>query len=412
MLKPNEGNKYVFKNIHFKSVYLPPLNEVTQLLHLPSNISGMITHAQSFYDSDLPVSKSSVFHLSSRGVGKPTFKKIYTWFKSLSPKINEVFNLQVYKKTSKAIRVTSNASTYYSYIHGFNFSKKCNNNDNELNILIDWLVERSNADYLMMSEIHNIAKSKSIDDKKSPKDIWQLQKPYWQSNSLVPRQQLNILNEFYNSDKKLEGYTEEDGLALIEATYHLIFDFYLSAIANYEVGLHSYYRRIDENYKPKKGTSFFTNVLNTFIESDESNGCFDSVLIELKELVSSNDKPMTWRRLASFVPLEKSQSDYTESGESLNDRQYKQLKDWRNGKNLPSFLRLEKFIKAIFASHGNYDSLAMLMYFRISRGIDTKIQECFEQTHSEKVIPIFKTVIGQYPSYFEHYTDKLNKAAT
>ena len=411
MLKPNEGNKYVFKNIHFKSVYLPPLNEVTQLLHLPSNISGMITHAQSFYDSDLPVSKSSVFHLSSRGVGKPTFKKIYTWFKSLSPKINEVFNLQVYKKTSKAIRVTSNASTYYSCIHGLNFSKKCNNNDNELNILIDWLVERSNADYLMMSEIHNKAKSKSI-DKKSPKDIWQLQKPYWQSHSLVPSHQLSIFDGFFNSDKKRENYTNEDALALAEATYHLTFDFYLSAIANYEVGLHSYYRRIDENYKPKKGTSFFTNVLNTFIESDESNGCFHSVLIELKELVSSNDKPMTWRRLASFVPLEKSQSDYTESGESLNDRQYKQLKDWRNGKNLPSFLRLEKFIKAIFASHGNYDSLAMLMYFRISRGIDTKIQECFEQTHSEKVIPIFKTVIGQYPSYFEHYTDKLNKAAT
>lgn len=411
MLKPNEGNKYVFKNIQFNSVHLPPLNEVAHLLHLPNNISGMITHAQSFYGSDVPVSKSSISHLSNQGVGKPTFKKIYTWFKSLSPRISEVFNLEVLKKTFKAARVGSNASTYYPCTYGFNCSKKSNNNDNELNALLDWLEERSHADYLMMSEIHNKAKSKSI-DKKSPKDIWQLQKPYWQSHSLVPSHQLSIFDEFFNLDKKRENYTNEDALALAEATYHLTFDFYLSAIANYEVGLHSYYRRIDENYKPKKGTSFFTNVLNTLIESDESNGCFDSVLIELKELVSSNDKPMTWRRLASFVPLEKSQSDYTESGESLNDRQYKQLKDWRNGKNLPSFLRLEKFIKAIFASHGNYDSLAMLMYFRISRGIDTKIQECFEQTHSEKVIPIFKTVIGQYPSYFEHYTDKLNKAAT
>ncbi|WP_457934210.1 hypothetical protein LOS73_20035 [Pseudoalteromonas sp. SCSIO 43210] len=410
MLKPNEGNKYVFKNINFKSMYLPPLNEVAQLLHLPSNISGMITHAQSFYDSELPVSQSSIFHLSSRGVGKPTFKKIYTWFKSLSPKINDVFNLQVYKKISKAMRVTSNASIYYSCTHGFNFSKKSNNNDNELNLLIDWLEERSNADYLMMNKIHNQAKLKAINIK-APKDIWQLQKPYWQSHSLVPRQQLNIINEFYNSDKKREDYTEEDGLALIEATYHLTFDFYLSAIANYEAGLHSYYFRLDENYNPKKGSSFFINVLNTLVESEEANGCFDAVLIELKELVSSNDKPMTWRKLASFIPFEKSKSDYTESGESLNDRQYKQLKDWRNGKNLPSFLRLEKFINAICASHGNYDSLAILMYFRISRGIDTKIQECFEQTYSEKTIPIFKTVIGQYPSYFKHYTDKLNKAA-
>lgn len=411
MLKPNEGNKYVFKNIHFKSVYLPPLNEVAQLLHLPSNISGMITHAQSFYNSDLPVSQSSIFHLSSRGVGKLTFKKIYTWFKSLSPNINEVFNLKVYKKTTRAMKVTSNASTYYSCIYGFNASKKSNKNDNELNLLIDWLEARSQFDYLMMSEIHNKAKSKNI-DKKSPKDIWQLQKPYWQSHSLVPRQQLNIINEFYNSDKKREDHTEEDGLALIEATYHLIFDFYLSAIANYEVGLHSYYRRLDENYKPKKGASFFTNVLNTLIESDESNGCFDSVLIELKELVSSNGKPMTWRRLASFIPLKKSPSDNPDSGESLNDKQYKQLKDWRNGKNLPSFLKLEEFINAVFDKHGNYDSLALTVYFRIARAIDTKIQECYEQAHSEKTIPIFKTVIGQYPSYFKHYTDTVNKAAT
>ena len=411
MLKPNEGNKYVFKNIHFKSVYLPPLNEVAQLLHLPSNISGMITHAQSFYDSDLPVSKSSISHLSNQGVGKPTFKKIYTWFKSLSPRINEVFNLQVYKKTSKAMRVTSNASTYYLYTHGFNFSKKSNNNDNELNILIDWLVERSNADYLIMSEIHNKAKSKSI-DKKNPRDIWQLQKPHWQSHSLVPNDQFTILDEFFNSDKRREDYTNEDALALAEATYYLTFDFYLSAIANYEVGLHSYYRRLDENYNPEKGSSFFINVLNTLVESDEANGCFDAVLIELRELISSKEKPMPWRKLASFIPLEKSHSDNPESGESLNDRQYKQLKDWRNGKNLPSFLRLEKFINAIRASYGNYDSLAILMYFRISRGIDTKIQECFEQTHNKKTIPIFKTVIAQYPSYFKHYTDTVNKAAT
>ncbi|MGS0498937.1 hypothetical protein ACU8V4_17760 [Pseudoalteromonas mariniglutinosa] len=36
----------------------------------------------------------------------------------------------------------------------------------------------------MMREIYSKAKSKSI-DKKNPKDIWQLQKPHWQSHSLV-----------------------------------------------------------------------------------------------------------------------------------------------------------------------------------------------------------------------------------
>lgn len=46
-------------------------------------------------------------------------------------------------------------------------------------------------------------------------------------------------------------------------------------------------------------------VLNTLVESEEANGCFDAVLIELKDLISSKEKPMSWRKLASFIPLEK-----------------------------------------------------------------------------------------------------------
>jgi len=48
MLKPNEGNKYVFKIINFKSAYLPSYDEVAYLLHLPNNFRGIIDYAQSF----------------------------------------------------------------------------------------------------------------------------------------------------------------------------------------------------------------------------------------------------------------------------------------------------------------------------------------------------------------------------
>lgn len=80
MLKPNEGNKYVFKIINFKSAYLPSYDEVAYLLHLPNNFRGIIDYAQSFYEAKLPVSKSSISTLSTKGIGKPTFKKIENWF--------------------------------------------------------------------------------------------------------------------------------------------------------------------------------------------------------------------------------------------------------------------------------------------------------------------------------------------
>lgn len=67
-------------------------------------------------------------------------------------------------------------------------------------------------------------------------------------------------------------------------------------------------------------------------------------------------------------------------------------------------------VSAISANLCDLDSSALLVYFRISRGIDTKIQECFEQTYSEKVIPIFNEVIEQYPAYFKYYSERENSA--
>ena len=77
---------------------------------------------------------------------------------------------------------------------------------------------------------------------------------------------------------------------------------------------------------------------------------------------------------------------------------------------LPSFLKLERFVSAICEKLCDLDSSALLVYFRISRGVDTKIQVCFEQTESEKLIPIFNEIIGQYPAYFKYYSERENSA--
>ena len=66
---------------------------------------------------------------------------------------------------------------------------------------MDWLEERSNADYLLMSEIHRKAKSEII-DKNDPKDIWLLQKTHWHAQSLVPSRQLEVLDEFLSQIKE------------------------------------------------------------------------------------------------------------------------------------------------------------------------------------------------------------------
>ncbi|MCU8009587.1 hypothetical protein L5M11_18950 [Shewanella sp. SM87] len=406
MFKPNKDGKYVFPPSHFTSIFLPSTAEVARLLLLPENIPQQITFFERVHEIDSKIAKSSKANILTQGVSLRTLTKLYNFGENISVSFKIFFTTANLLKLLRPAKAGSNAGDWFALGLGISTVK----NDNELFTLGDWLISRSEADYVMLKTIKKQIKIGEI-DKNDYITIWQALLPTWQHYSLVPLEQLAYYTLYLNASNGLKSPLNEPNQCLYEAVHHLIFDFYLTAIAHYEVGLYQYYQRQCDTFEPYGKTSFFSKVMHTFAHSDVKCCCYEAVLIELKRFLSSDDTELSWRAMAAFIPIKNSadtQQNYP-LAESLIDRQYNQLKYWRNGENLPSEAKLEAFLTALFNQHGNYDVQAVLTYFRIARAIDIKINECVKLTPDIQSASIREKVLARYPTYFEHYRAALIK---
>lgn len=415
MFKPNKDGKYVFPPSHFTSIFLPSTAEVARLLQLPENIPQQITFFERAYQTNSKIAKSSKANLLTQGVSLKTLGKLYQFGENISVYFKVLFTKANLLKLLRPAKIGSNAGDWFALGLGISTNK----NDHEFFTLGDWLISRSEADYVMLKTVKKQIKT-SVIDKNDYITIWQALLPTWQHYSLVPPEQLAYYTSYLNASDALKSPSDETHQRLYEAVYHMIFDFYLTAIAHYEVGLYQYYQRKFDTFEPDGETSFFSKIMDTFAHSDVKCCCYEAVLIELKRFLSSGDSELSWRAMATFIPIRNStdtqadgknalQEPLSKSGYRLIDEQYNQLKDWRNGANLPSETKLEAFLTALFNQHGNYDVQTVLNYFRIARAIDIKIHECVKLTPNIQIASILEKVLARYPVYFEHYRTALIK---
>lgn len=406
MFKPNKDGKYVFPPSHFTSIFLPSTAEVARLLQLPENIQQQITFFERAYQTDSKIAKSSKANLLTQGVSLKTLGKLYQFGENISVSFKVLFTKANLLKLLRPAKIGSNAGDWFALGLGISTNK----NDHEFFTLGDWLISRSEADYVMLKTVKKQIKIGVI-DKNDYITIWQALLPTWQHYSLVPPEQLAYYTSYLNASDALKSPSDETHQRLYEAVYHMIFDFYLTAIANYEVGLYQYYQRKFDTFESDGETSFFSKIMDTFAHSDVKCCCYEAVLIELKRFLSSGETELSWRAMAAFIPI-KDSADIQQKYplvERLIDRQYNQLKYWRNGENLPSETKLKEFVTALFNQYGNFDVQAVLNYFRIARAIDIKIHECVKLTPNIHITSILEKVLARYPTYFEHYRTVLIK---
>ncbi len=391
-MKPNRDGKYVFKSPKFTSLFLPSPQEITELLGLPNNAIKLLPLLEEHYDRQLNIGRSSRAALTKNGVAKPTVNKLYSWASHLPIPFKKLINLPTFLKTFRAMRIGSNAGLWHSISNGLRFSP----HDSELVTVCDFIEERAKADYQMVKAIKNQVKLGLI-DKNDGNAVWQAQLTTWQENSLVPSEKL----EFYSRYPKAPDdpmFLQEEGInALLEAVYHLNFDFYLAAIANFEVGVVLYEQRHWDNIDVENYAGLFSSVINTWVHEDKQTMCFEAMLVEFKKLLGNEG--VGWRELSGFIPID----DSGESDELLKDRQYNRLKDWRRGINMPSDLKLRLFVEAALKSIGEYSPEAILVYFRISRGLDLFVAKQLQIAQYHSAAQIMEKVVAHYPRYFQHY---------
>jgi hypothetical protein len=385
-MKPNSDGKCAFKSPKFTSLFLPSPQEITELLGLPNNVVKLIPFLEDFYGYPLNVGRSSRAALTQHGVAKPTVNKLSLWVKLLPIPLGRLINLPTFLKTYRAMRVGSNAGLWHSISDGLRASP----HDSEFVTVSNFIEERAKADYQMV-------KGLSLIDKNDGNAVWLAQLKTWQENSLVPSEQLEIYSRYPKAPDDPIFQQEKSVSTLLEAVYHLHFDFYFAAIANFEIGVVLYEQRRWNHIDVVNYKGVFSSVINTWLFGNKQMTCFEAMLVEFKKLLGNEG--VGWRELSCFIPID----DSGDSDELLKDRQYSRLKDWRRGRNMPSDLKLRLFVEAVLKSIGEYSPEATLVYFRISRGLDLFVAKQLQVTQHHSVVNIMERVIAHYPRYFQHY---------
>lgn len=405
-MKPNSDGKYIFKSINFDSVFLPSPADVCQLLGFPDNVVKMLPVLEAHHDLPLNVSRSSRAEMTRNGVAKPTIKKLSHWVGLLPIPMKKLIHMPNMLKARRAMDVGSNAGSWYSASHGFGLSRY----DSELTTLFGFIDVRAEADYQMVKDIKHQIKQRII-DKDDSNAVWQAQLAIWQKHSLVPAEQLAYYSRFAAEPNDPDFKTNEKATEVLKAVYHLIFDFYFSAIANFELGLSLYYMRCGIKDKSEPPRSLFSSVINTY--ANEKCTCFSATLNELRTILAKNELPSSWRALAAYIDIEEADHGV----ELLSDKQYRQLNYWRSGEDMPSAIKLRQFVsKFMNALAGDndvdtaFDVDTILIFLRIANGIDKLVEKLLKQANDEKVLLIIAEVLADYPRYYDHHKQLVIKS--
>jgi hypothetical protein len=414
------NGKVSYKPIDFNNLYLPPLTNVLSDLGYKPTLSNFVEYLNNDFDKPAAISKSSIRNISSKGISAKSGQKILTWFKEV---LSTSIDFTELKKaaTIKLLRIAftrSTSSEWYTFIQGFETPRKDSDLSDVYKPLLNFLKVRSEEDALHIRRLRRDVKSQKID----VNNLAMLWKPYidiWVKHSKVPKEQLDSFINFIGDSRSTSDIEEKDEAPVILPIIYLTYDFYLEFIAHYEVSflmfMNNYVKKVPD-LKSKKW--ILTKSIENYVSpleaanSEASNSdshtthsprtLFGSMLKvlkdEMEELKSNENQGSNdgWRKLASFIEIETKGSL-----EPLAQRQYDQLKQWRKGKDIPSFKNLNTFINNYLKYVGKSGNEEIEMCFRIMLMLD-RLESRTLATIKDKPAAKdhIKTVLAQYSSYY------------
>lgn len=392
----NEQNKVSINTYKSPSFYLPPIDNVIELLGFPLSQKKWIDFIEASYKSPLKVARTSRYKFFNEGVGLKTVSKIVVWLKKLPIPLEQILNKRLMVKLRRSHKTGSNAGDWLSFLRGFELETP----EQLFTTLFDFIEHRCDTE--MNLKLAARLKVKSGELKQNDLNAWRLMQSLWANSPSFTQDIIDNFELKLRLDSQKKSLSEPQWLAYLESYCYLYFDFYLEVITHYEIGCRFYFN--EDQDKRKTDLGIITKSIFAYATDEEVKTCFGGLLKEFKGVGTELVGETSFRKLASFIEIEEEQS--TNLGVTLEEKQHNQFKDWRNGKSLPSNLKLTTFL-CNFDKYIDSDSgFITFVMCRISMGIDKLINEFIVHTASDNcaqadIEAAIKKVLANMPDYYQ-----------
>ncbi len=141
------------------------------------------------------------------------------------------------------------------------------------------------------------------------------------------------------------------------------------------------------------------------LNEDSWKGSAFNNLLELTKTLLSKDEELGWREFSRMIPIngqtEEKQNNYDST--SFTDKQYKTLRRWRAGKDLPSRKLLSQFISS-FSDIETLEHQLLLERFTIALAMDSWIRKWDEWLESHDIADdvrreLIQAVLNHYDAH-------------
>jgi len=395
------NKKFKIYGVDSPSFYLPTLFRVGEIFGLLSTHKQLLNLIEKNHDVSLDISRNSKYELFNNGVSFGTIRKLIEWSKSLPINLQPFLDRRFMVKMIHSFKAGSNAGEWLAYMLGNEVGENNSNLNTEPSLapLIAFIKHRCDTEVrLKLDAIQQVKEGKRKD---TDLGAWQHMQLLFMDSPCYSESIFENIEPILSLDTKLKTLTKKQELAFIESYCHLHFDFYLEVITNLDIGfkLPCYYENVNFDE-----LDMLNKAINAFATDDDIKSCFHGLLRELEEYAFQHDDKKGCRKLSRFIDIEEAQSG--NYGESLTDKQYNQLKDWRRGKNLPSDKKLITFLQN-FDDYIDFD-IADFTFItcRIVMGVDKLVNEFIQQfqsdnCNSKELVAVTKKILATMPEYYK-----------
>ena len=340
----------------FSSFYLPSIKYIFRLLKLPHNLPLQLKAAEDYYN----INTKLTINLRNKMVrGGISYKHRETYLNFVRQIIgSRDFDENVMEELlSRSYGVGSNAGAWLAALECYSQTKCL-----ELSLpVIEFIRNRAEVDLAFLES----SKSNGI-GKKDEHTQYKWMAAFVSKNTLVDNDVIKTAVKTHSkitSPGDYSRFKKRDWLNILRFNLSFEADFYLSAIATYDLAIHSYFfggsREANQPY--------FLEISQKYSKTKNIRNLFEGLLdtIRWQNTIQKNT-PLAWNALAQCIE--------TSDPHNLMNK-------WRSGKELPSSYKFSSFINKLDVPADEIEKFIVEQYMEISITLDTLL---FEWTSTGK----------------------------